>query len=326
MVAACAVVVGVLAWMPGIAGPQPAARRPVIGLLSIGTDPTLPLPSRWEAFFEGLRTLGWVDGQNVRVEPRFSGGDAGQVPRLAAELAQLGVDVIVATGLRENQALQKVTRTIPVVMVVVDDPVEAGFAQSLARPGGNFTGLAFSATGVGGKYVEVLKETVPSIARVAILASRPPRPPFVKEMEDAARALKVVLLPTILMHEPGELGPAFARAARDGTGGLIFPADAFTLLHHQAIVALAAQHRIPAIYAFGEIVEAGGLMAYGPSFPGRFRQAATFVDKILRAAKPADLPVEQPTTLELVVNLKAAKTFGLTIPPSVLARADRVMQ
>jgi putative ABC transport system substrate-binding protein len=135
-----------------------------------------------------------------------------------------------------------------------------------------------------------------------------------------------VLLPTILMHEPGELGPAFARAARDGTGGLIFPADAFTLLHHQAIVALAAQHRIPAIYAFGEIVEAGGLMAYGPSFPGRFRQAATFVDKILRGAKPADLPVEQPTTLELVVNLKAAKTFGLTIPPSVLARADRVMQ
>jgi len=171
----------------------------------------------------------------------------------------------------------------------------------------------------------LLKETVPSLARVAILASRPPRPAFLKEMEDAARTLKVVMSPTILVREAGELDPAFARAVRDGTGGLIFPADAFTLLHRQAIVALAAQHRIPAIYAFGEVAEAGGLMAYGPSFPGRFPQAATFVDKILRGARPADLPVEQPTTLELVVNLKAAKALGLAIP-SVRARADHVIQ
>ena len=321
-----AVAVALLAWTASIADAQPAARRPAIGLLSIGTDPARPLPPQWQAFFDGLRALGWVDGQNVRVERRFSGGDTEQVSRLATELVQLSVDVIVATGLRENQAVGKATRTIPVVMVVVDDPVEAGFAQSLARPGGNFTGLAFSATGVGGKYVELLKETVPSLARVAILASRPPRPAFLKEMEDAARTLKVVLSPTILVREAGELDPAFARAARDGTGGLIFPADAFTLLHRQAIVALAAQHRIPAIYAFGEVAEAGGLMAYGPSLPGRFRQAATFVDKILRGAKPADLPVEQPTTLELVVNLKAAKALGLAIPPSVRARADQVIQ
>ena len=167
---------------------------------------------------------------------------------------------------------------------------------------------------------------MPTLTRVAILASRPPRPALLKEMEDAARKLKVALLPTILLREAGELAPAFAQAARNGTGGLIFPADAFTLLHRQAIVDLAAQHRIPAIYAFGELVEVGGLMAYGPSFPGRFRQAATFVDKILRGAKPADLPVEQPTTFELVINLKAAKALGLTIPPSVRARADQVIQ
>jgi len=321
-----AAAVALLAWTASIADAQPAARRPAIGLLSIGTDPARPLPPQWQAFFDGLRALGWVDGQNVRVERRFSGGDTEQVARFATELVQLGVDVIVATGLRENQALRKATTTIPVVMVVVDDPVEAGFARSLARPGGNFTGLAFSATGVSGKYVELLKETVPTLARVAVLASRPPRPALLQDMEEAARKLKVTLLPTILVRESGELAPTFAQAARNGTGGLIFPADAFTLLHRQAIVDLAAQHRIPAIYAFGELVEAGGLMAYGPSFPGRFRQAATFVDKILKGAKPADLPVEQPTTFELVVNLKTAKALGLTIPPSVRARADQVIQ
>jgi putative ABC transport system substrate-binding protein len=273
-----------------------------------------------------MRALGWVDGQNIRVERRFAAGASEQVPGFATELVQLGVDVIVATGLRENQAVRRATTMIPVVMVVVDDPVESGFAQSLARPGGNFTGLAFSTSGVGGKYIELLKEVVPSLARVSILASRPQRPAFLKEMESAARALRVGLSPPTQMRTPGELDSVFARTAREGSGGLIFPADAFTLLHRQPIVALAAQYRLPAIYAFREVVEAGGLIAYGPSFPGRFRQAATFVDKILKGAKPADLPVEQPTQLELVVNLRAAKALGLTIPPSVLVRADQVIQ
>jgi len=284
----------------------------------------------YDAIKEACRRVGVTcyraDDIRVRVERRFSGGDTEQVSRLATELLQLTIDVIVATGLRENQAVAKAMKTIPVVMVVVDDPVESGFAQSLARPGGNFTGLAFSATGVGGKYVEPPQGNR-AVARSRRDTGEPAAPPaFLKEMEDAARTLKVVMSPTILVREAGELDPAFARAVRDGTGGLIFPADAFTLLHRQAIVALAAQHRIPAIYAFGEVAEAGGLMAYGPSFPGRFRQAATFVDKILRGARPADLPVEQPTTLELVVNLKAAKALGLAIPPSVRARADHVIQ
>ncbi len=200
---------------------------------------------------------------------------------------RLGVDVIVATGLRENQALRKATATIPVVMVVVDDPVEAGFAQSLARPGGNFTGLAFSATGVGGKYVELLKETVPSLARVAILASRPPRPAFLKEMEDAARKLKVATV----AHDPGarsagELEPAFARAAARGNRWPDLSGRCLRPPPSSGDRGPGRQHRIPAIYAFGEVAEAGGLMAYGPSFPGRFRQAATFVDKILGARSP----------------------------------------
>jgi putative ABC transport system substrate-binding protein len=321
-----AVVVAILAGALGSVHAQPSTRTPRIGLLSIGTDPSRPLPAQWLAFFDGLRAFGWVEGQNLLVERRFAAGDSEQLSGFATELAQLGVDVIVATGLRENEALRRATTTIPVVMVVVDDPVEAGFARSLARPGGNFTGLAFSTSGVGGKYIELLKEAVPSLARVTIMASRPQRPAFLKEMEDAARALRVVLSPPALVRAPGELDAAFARAAREGGGGLVFPADAFMVLHRQAIATLAARYRLPAIYAFTEVVEAGGLMAYGPGFPGRFRQAATFVDKILKGAKPADLPVEQPTTLELVVSLRAAKTLGLTIPPSVLVRADRVIE
>ncbi len=235
-------------------------------------------------------------------------------------------NVIVATGLRENQAVRRATTTIPVVMVVVDDPVESGFVQSLARPGGNFTGLAFSTSGIGEKYVELLKEAVPSLNRVAILASRQQPSAFLKEMQGAARALRVVLSPPTVVREPGELEPVFARAAREGIGALIFPSDAFTVLHREAIVSLAAKYRLPAIYSFREPVEAGGLMAYGPSFPERFRRAATFVDKILKGAKPADLPVEQPTKFELVVNLKTAKALGLTMPPSVLVRADQLIE
>ena len=179
--------------------------------------------------------------------------------------------------------------------------------------------------GVGEKYLERLKEAVPSVTRAAILASRQQRPVLLEEMQGAARALKVVLSPPILVREVADLEPAFARTAREGTTGLILPNDAFTVLHRQAIVALATKYRLPTISAFREIVEAGVLMAYGPSFSERFRQATTFVDKILKGAKPADLPVEQPLRFELVVNLKTAKALGLTIPPSLLLRADQVI-
>jgi putative ABC transport system substrate-binding protein len=318
--------VALLLWAGSPVDAQVPARTPRIGLLSVGTDPSRPLPPQWRAFFDGMRTLGWVEGQNVLVDRRFAAGKSELAVRFASELAQLGVDVIIATGERENQAVQRATTTIPVVMVVVDDPVESGFVQSLARPGGNFTGVTFSTSGVAGKYVELLKEAVPSLTRAAILASREQRPGVLEAMQAAARALRVALPPLILIREPAELEPAFARFAREGAGGLICPSDAFTVLHRQAIVALAARYRLPAIYAYREPVEAGGLMAYGPSFPERFRQAATFVDKILRGARPAELPVEQPTRFELVLNLKTAKALGLAIPPSLLVRADQVIQ
>jgi putative tryptophan/tyrosine transport system substrate-binding protein len=324
--ASVALVFALLAWAVSLVGAQPSARTPRIGLLSGGTDPSGPLAPQWLAFFDAMRALGWVDGQNMLVERRFAGGKSERVLSFATELVQLGVDVIVATGLPENQAIRRARTTIPVVMVVVDDPVGSGFVRSLARPGGNFTGVAFSISGVGGKYVELLKEAVPSLTRAAILASHEQRPAFLEEMKGAARALGIVLSPPTLVREPAELEPVLARMGREGNGGLIFPSDAFTFLHRHAVVALVAKHRLPAIYTFREHVETGGLMAYGPSIPDRFRQAATFVDKILKGAKPADLPVEQPTRLELVVNLKTAKTLGLRIPPALLVRADQVIE
>lgn len=304
---------------------QSSGRTARIGLLSGGTDPSAPLAPQWLAFLDTMRYLGWVDGQNLLVERRFAGGKSERVSSFATELAQLSVDVIVATGLPENEAIRRTRTTIPVVMVVVDDPVESGFVQSLSRPGGNFTGVAFSIPGVGEKYVELLKEAVPSLTRAAILTSQPQRPAFLDELKRAARALRIAILPPILVRETSELEAILARTAREGSG-LIFPSDAFTFVHRQAIVALVAKYRLPAIYTFREHVEAGGLIAYGPSIPDRFRQAATFVDKILKGAKPADLPVEQPTRFELIVNLKTAKALGLKITPALLVRADQVIE
>ena len=297
-----------------------------IGLISGGTDPSTPLAPQWLAFFDAMQALGWVDGQNLLVERRFAGGNSERVSRFGTELAQLALDVIVATGLPENQAIRRAQVTIPVVMVLVDDPVESGFVQSLARPGGNFTGVAFSIAGVSEKYVELLKQAVPALSRVVVLASNPPRPVFLEEMKGAARVLGVVISPPTLVRQPAELEPVFARISREESVGLIVPSDAFTFVHRRAVVALAAKYRLPAIYTFREHVEAGGLIAYGPSIPDRFRQAATFVDKILKGARPEDLPVEQPTKFDLVLNLKTAKALGLTIPPSLLLRADQVIE
>ena len=241
---------------------QLPGKTPRIGLLSTGTDPSRPLPPQWLAFFEGMRALGWIEGQNIQVERRFAAGRSDRVAGFAAELARLNVDVIVATGLRENQAARQATTTIPVVMIVVDDPVETGLVQSLARPGTNFIGVTFSMSGIGQKYVEILKEAVPSLARAEILASRPQRPAFVEEMQTAARALGVALSPPTLLRELADLEPVLARIASKKNSGLIFPNDAFTtVLHRRAVVGLVAKYRLPAIYASREEVERGGLIA-----------------------------------------------------------------
>jgi putative ABC transport system substrate-binding protein len=312
---------------PLAAEAQPVAGKvPRIGLLSVGSDPSRPLSPQWLAFLDGLRALGYVEGQNVVIERRFAAGGSERVAGMAHELVQLGVDVIVATGLRENRAAGQATRTIPIVMVVVDDPVEAGFVESLARPGRNVTGLAFSATGIGEKYVELLGKAVPSAKRMAVVASRTVPAGLLKEMQGAARTMHIALLSPIMVRGAEEFESVFTNARADRIGGLIFPSDALAVLHSQRVVELAAKYRVPAFYSHREFVEAGGLMAYGPSFVERFRRAATFVDKILKGAKPADLPVEQPTKFELVINLKTAKALGLTIPPALLLRADQVIE
>ena len=319
-------VVSAVVLMPLAASAQQTPKMPRIGLLSVGSDPSRPLSPQWLAFLDGLRALGYVEGQNVMIERRFAAGKSERVAGMASELVQLGVDIIVATGLRENQAARQATRTIPIVMVVVDDPVEAGFVESLARPGGNVTGLAFSTTGIGEKYVELLGQAVPSVKRMAVGASQPVPPGLLKEMQGAARTMHIALPSPIMVRGVEQFESVFTNARTDRIGGLIFPSDALAVLHRQKVVELAAKHRLPALYSHREFVEAGGLMAYGPSFVERFRRAATFVDRIIKGAKPADLPVEQPTKFQLVLNVKTAKTLGLTFPPALLTRADEVLQ
>ena len=319
-------IVSAVVLMPLAASAQQTPKMPRIGLLSVGSDPSRPLSPQWLAFLDGLRALGYVERQNIVIERRFAAGKSERVAGMASELVQLGVDIIVATGLRENQAARQATRTIPIVMVVVDDPVEAGFVESLARPGGNVTGLAFSTTGIGEKYVELLGQAVLSVKRMAVVASRPMPPGLLKEMQGAARTMHIALSSPIMVRGADEFESVFTKMRADRIGGVIFPSDALAVLHRQKVVELAAKHRLPALYSHREFVEAGGLMAYGPSFVERFRRAATFVDRIIKGAKPADLPVEQPTKFQLVLNVKTAKTLGLTFPPALLTRADEVLQ
>jgi len=319
-------IVSAVVLMPLAASAQQTPKMPRIGLLSVGSDPSRPLSPQWLAFLDGLRALGYVERQNIVIERRFAAGKSERVAGMASELVQLGVDIIVATGLRENQAARQATRTIPIVMVVVDDPVEAGFVESLARPGGNVTGLAFSTTGIGEKYVELLGQAVLSVKRMAVVASRPMPPGLLKEMQGAARTMHIALSSPIMVRGADEFESVFTNMRADRIGGVIFPSDALAVLHRQKVVELAAKHRLPALYSHREFVEAGGLMAYGPSFVERFRRAATFVDRIIKGAKPADLPVEQPREFELVINLGTARALGLTIPESVLLRATELIQ
>jgi putative ABC transport system substrate-binding protein len=325
---ACAVAaLAILLCAAVVADAQASApgKTPRVGLLSIGTDPARPGP-QWTAFLGGLRTLGYVEGQNIVIERRFAAGNEQRVTEFAADLVQRQVNLIVVTGTREIMAARRATTTIPIVTIVAPDLVAAGLVTSLARPGGNITGLTFSASGVGGKYVQLLHEAVPSATRVSVLTSRPSAPELQQEMNDAARALNVMVAPLELVKEPGAFEAFFARAKRQGVGGLIVPIDGLTVLHRQEVVDLAAKYRLPAIYTQREHVESGGLMAYGASFLDLFQRAPIFVDKILKGARPGELPMEQPTKFEFVVNAKTAKALGLSLPQGLLLRADQVLE
>jgi putative ABC transport system substrate-binding protein len=280
-----------------------------------------------DAFRQGLRELGYIEGQNIVIEYRFADGKFDRLPELTAELLQLKVDVIVTAGGNATQVAQKATSTIPIVGAASPDPVRTGLVASLARPGGNVTDLSVQSPELSGKRLELLKEAVPDASRVAVLFN----PTNIssaerwKEMEVAARSLGVKLQP-IEVRGSEDLEKAFKAATKERARALIVARDFVIETLRGRIVDFAAKNKLPAMYEQGNFVEAGGLMSYGPSFPDLFRRAATYVDKILKGAKPGDLPVEQPTKFELIINLKTAKQIGLTIPPNVLARADRVIK
>ena len=280
-----------------------------------------------EAFQQGLRELGYVEGQNVAIERRAPEWKQERLPGLTAELVRMKVNVIVSANTRATEAARRATGVIPIVFTVSGDPVAEGLVASLARPGGNLTGLATTSPELVGKQLEMLKAIVPKSARVAVLEN-PTQPSHARAMQQAAVAARAlgVKLQTLQARTPSEIETAFATMSSQRVDGVLVLRDAEFRAHRSQIVALAARRRLPAVYGLREEAEAGGLVAYGASVPELFRRAATYVDKILKGAKPADLPVEQPTKFELVINLKTAKALRLTIPSSLLVQADQVIQ
>jgi putative ABC transport system substrate-binding protein len=308
---------------PLAAHAQQPAKVPRIGILTLAPS----MAPTFEAFRQGLRELGYVEGQNVALEYRFAQGRADRLPALAAELVQMKVEVIVIQSTQAALAAKQATQTIPIVMAQGGDPVAAGLVASLARPGGNVTGLSLQLSELSGKRLQLLKEVAPKSTLVAVIrnVTHPNAAGFWEETEAAARSLNL-RLQSVEVRSPADLDAAFKAVARARPSALITIADNMLVDNRTRVVQFAAKSRLPAIYPDREFAEAGGLMTYGPSTASNWRRAATFVDKILKGAKPADLPVEQPTRFELVVNLKTAKALGLTIPPSILVRADQVIQ
>jgi putative ABC transport system substrate-binding protein len=304
---------------------QQPTKIPRIGYLGLGSTSTSP--GRIEAFRQGLRELGYVEGKNIVIDYRYSGEKIDRLPALAAEVVRLKVEVLVTAGASATRAAKEATSTIPIVMAQDSDPVGNGFVASLARPGGNITGLSTLAPELSGKRLELLKEILPKLSRVAVFgtSTRPGNAQSLREVELAAGAFG-------LKHQfidilgPKDIETAFQAASKGRVDAVLLLAGSIFNSHRTQIAELTIKNRLPAIYHEPEFVEGGGLMSYGVSFADLHRRTATYVDKILKGRTPADLPVEQPTKFEFVINLKAAKQIGLTIPPNVLVRADRVIR
>jgi ABC-type uncharacterized transport system substrate-binding protein len=304
---------------------QPAGKRPRLCFMTF--DPGTTQSNRFLPFFHRLRDLGYVDGQTIAIDYLSADGRGERFPALAAECLRLKADIIAVTTTPAAHAAKKATQTVPIVMVPLGDPVATGLVASLARPGGNITGLTFMASGVAAKRLELLKEVVPKLSRVLVLSYLidPIAPPQVQELENAARSLGVKLL----VHDirtANDIPTAFDAGVKERVQGLLTTAESILHVHRRRVVELAAEHRLPAVYPFRAVVESDGLMAYDSWTPDLVGRAATYIDKILKGTKPGDLPVEQPTKFELIINLKTAKALGLTIPPAVLARADEIIQ
>ena len=308
---------------PLIPDAQQPAKLHQIGFLQRGS----PQASRFEAFRQGLRALGYTEGQNIAIEQRYAHGVHDRLSGLAAELVPRKVDVIVVDGTATAIVAKAATTTIPIVFTLAGDPVGSGLAASLARPGGNVTGLSNLAAELSGKQLQLLKEAVPEASRVAFLYNpvNPATAPALNGAQAAARALGIQLQ-VLEVRRPNELGKAFSEMTKGRAGALLTVSDAIFTTERVQLLKLAAKGRLPVMFSDREYVEAGGLMSYGTNFPDQYRCAATYVDKILKGAKPADLPVEQPTRFDLAINMKTAKGLGLTFPPSILVQATEVIE
>jgi putative ABC transport system substrate-binding protein len=316
-----------VAW-PLAARAQQGDRMRRIGVLMASAADDLESQARVAAFLQGLQQLGWTDGRNVRIDTRWATTNADDLRRHAAELVALAPDVILAaTGTSTVAPLLQTTRTVPIVFVVVIDPVGAGFVASLARPGGNATGFTLFEYGMSGKWLELLKEIAPRVTRAAVL-----RDPTIASgigqfgaVQAVAPSLGVELSPVDVRDAP-EIERAVTAFARSGNGGLIVTASPLANAHRDLIITLAARHKLPAVYGGRQYVTGGGLLSYGPDYIDQYRQAAGYVDRILKGEKPADLPVQAPTKYETVINLKTAKALGIVIPQTLLGRADEVIE
>jgi len=313
-----------IAWP--LAGRAQQPRR--IGILMNGDATEKYRQSYLELFVQSLHNLGWIEAQNTRIELRWTGGDAERARTAATELLQLSPDVILSASTANLSALLKQGPTMPIVFIQVSDPVAQGFVSSLAHPGGNITGFTAFETSMGGKWVDLLKQMAPSLKRVALVFNPEVSPQskfFVGAVEAAAPSfgVEVAVAP---LHDDAGIEPAIETLSRQPGTGLIFPPDSFMGMRSKRIVEIVARYRLPAIYVEGSYLEDGGLMSYSQDFGEQFRQAASYVDRILRGAKPGDLPIQLPTTFKLVINLTTAKALGLTVPPTLLALADEVIE
>jgi len=311
-------------WLLAARAQQPDRVRRVGVLMNLAVgDPEGE--ARIAAFVQALQRLGWSDGRNLRIDHRWAAGDAGRFKGYAEELLALAPDVILAAATPSVQALQRATRTVPIVFANVADPVGAGFVDSLARPGGNATGFTPFEYGLSGKWLELLKEIAPRVTRVAVLRDLTIGLGQLGAIQSVAPSLGVELTP-IGVDDVGQMERTVAAFARSPNGGLIVTASTSAIIHRELITTLAARNKLPAVYYERYFVAAGGLMSYGPDFLDQYRSAASYVDRILRGEKPADLPVQAPTKYVLMINLNAAKALGLDVPPMLLARADKVIE
>ena len=323
---AIAALCGAAAW-PLAARAQQGERMRRIGVLEPIAAESPDGKARQGAFLQRLQQLGWIDGRNVRIDTRWSAGNDAETRKYATELAALAPDVILTAGSAAIEPMRQATRTVPIVFVIVPDPVGAGFVEGLSRPGGNATGFMMFEYNLSGKWLELLKEITPGVTRAAVL-----RDPAITAgigqfavIQSVAPSVGVDVSP-ISVREVAEIERGIAAFARSPNGGMLVTASALAAVHRDLIITLAARYKLPAVYVQRHFVASGGLISYRPDFIDQYRRAADYVDRILKGEKPADLPVQAPTKYDLVINLKTAKTLGLTVPPSVLARADEVIE